>query len=359
MFAFLRESAVADDVAGEARTVFAAIERRLTERGLSLADVGKTRILYTERPDYLEMNMVRDPLFRRTFRNDDFPCATGVVTGGNGGASPRLSIEVIACTRRRAGSSPEVIRQFGDVVPPFVHRNEVDGVVLVSGQGGFDLEGTLVGETPAEQARAAFATMAPILAGAGRDLSDVAAVTAYLVPSVCRGPDGEAVLAEMHAFLERCGGPAPVVTCIGVRDLAFEGMVVEVDVVAGPAGSRRIAQPASGATAIGPVPRASAVTSCGPLVLGSVTAEGGEDGSAIDAAVAELTGALDSIAVVPPMLLTAWHGAGVDGTALATAVTGRWPEAEVTIAPMRVHDGRQAVTVELMGQAGTPAVADV
>ena len=351
-FAFLREHVVADDVAGESRGALAAVTQRLAQRGLSLADVAKMRMLYTEPSDYVEMNTVRDPLFRETFRDDDFPCATGVITGGRGGASPRVEFEVVACDRRVAANSSQVIRQFGDMVPPFVHLNDAGGVALVSGQGGFDLQGRLVGATPAEQARAAFATMAPILAEGGRTLADVAAVTAYVVPAACRGADGAAIFAELRRFVDGLGDPAPLVTCLGVRDLAFAGMLVEVDVVAGPPGAARAAHPGSGVTALGAVTRASARTTCGPLVLASVTGRDAEDGAAaIAVAVAELAVALEGVELAPGALLTAWHDAGVERDALEAAVAARWPAAQRTVAPMQVHDGRRAVTLELMGQA--------
>lgn len=54
------------------------------------------------------------------------------------------------------------------------------GFLFVSGQGPFDADGALVGESLADQARATFANIRAIAAAAGARLEDAVRIDAYL-----------------------------------------------------------------------------------------------------------------------------------------------------------------------------------
>ena len=215
----------------ESEEVFAELERTLRKGGLEFHDIVKTRLFYTVRSDYPEMNQVRDPLFRSRFSTGNFPAATGVITGGRGGARPHFELEVIAHPAKRALNAPGVIQEWKGVRPPFSHANIAGGVLFVSGQGAFNDKGALTATDPLAQAIATLPVLTKILEAADCECDDILCLTVYLTPPATLQRD--AVVAAISAYLGQIKhGEPPIFTVIAVNELAFPGMEVEIELCA-------------------------------------------------------------------------------------------------------------------------------
>lgn len=215
----------------EAERVFAALERTLQKNQLEFRDVVKTRLFYALRSDYPEMNQVRGPLFRSRFSDGGFPAATGTITGGRGGVRPHFELEVIAHPDKRAFNATGVIQEWNGVRPPFSHANIAGGVLFVSGQGAFNDKGELATADPIGQTVATLPVLSKILDVAGCERDDILTLTAYLTPPAIA--HREAVVAEIEAYLRpRSQGALPIFTVIAVKELAFPGMEVEIELCA-------------------------------------------------------------------------------------------------------------------------------
>jgi enamine deaminase RidA (YjgF/YER057c/UK114 family) len=81
------------DVAGQAREVFAIIERALAEGGFSLADVVRTRMFVTSMADSASLSAVHGEIF-----GEIRPAATMVAVAGL--MHPSLLVEIEAEARR-------------------------------------------------------------------------------------------------------------------------------------------------------------------------------------------------------------------------------------------------------------------
>lgn len=93
-------------------------------------------------------------------------------------------------------------------------------LVVISGQGPVDADGTLIGETIEQQTEVVLEASRRLLALAGASLDDVIKVNVYLA-DLADWPRFNAVYSQ-HFF-----DPRPARTAVGV-DLLF-GMLVEVD----------------------------------------------------------------------------------------------------------------------------------
>jgi enamine deaminase RidA (YjgF/YER057c/UK114 family) len=341
---FLTVSRTAEDVPGEARASFAAVDEALAAEGLTFRDIVKTRLLYSVREDFPEMNSVRDPLYRSVFTSDDFPAATGVITGGRGSSSPRFELEVIAAPGKAVTNSDGVVRRFGEVIPPFSHLNEASGIAFMSGQGAFDLDAVFRAGSAGEEAAKALATFDATLPDAGRTPADIVALTVYLTPPAASGAAYDEVMAVVAAYVGRAGGAAPVITCVGVLDLAFEGMTVEIEAVAGPPGAEhRVAAGPAAPSGLGPLPLGSSAVQAGGVVVATATS------ATVSAAAAALAASVQEVGgLTGAPLVTVWHTHEQDGVA---AVQAALPGAVVSLVPMAAGPGVAAVTLELFGNA--------
>jgi reactive intermediate/imine deaminase len=119
--------------------------------------------------------------------------------------------------RRDAVASPDAMPPAGPYSQAVRH-----GVLLfISGQGPFDTEGTIVGSTFVEQARATFANVERIAIAAGGSLDGVLRVGAYL-----RTLDDFAAFNEL--MQEVFTAPYPARTTIPA---ALPGFDIEVDAI--------------------------------------------------------------------------------------------------------------------------------
>lgn len=331
----------------EAEQVFAEIDRTLQARGLGFCDLVKTRLFYTLRADYPQMNQVRDPLFRTRFSAGDFPAATGLVTGGRG-ARPHFEIEVIAHAGKRAFNADGVIKEWSGVRPPFTHGNVAGGILFISGQGAFNDNGTLTTTDPVAQAADTLPVLTKILEGAGSKPEDVLSLTAYLTPPAMAGVG--TIRNELVRYLDKSkGGAPPILTVIPVSELAFPGMEVEIEFCA-----RAPQAGSSSSQSRTQVSGPAQATRCGGLLLARSEAQGGGSlASCFDQAVAEMQSALSGVdaAVADIEMLTVWFSPQAARSELeAVAPRAIAAGAGLTLAPMP-DCGKPAVIVEAFGNA--------
>lgn len=104
---------------------------------------------------------------------------------------------------------------------PYSHAVRSGDLLFISGQGPFDDQGVLVGETFAEHVRSAFDNIATIAAAAGGDINDMVRLGAYL--------EDYANFQEYNSFMrEYLKPPYPARTTIPVPAL---GIPIELDAV--------------------------------------------------------------------------------------------------------------------------------
>lgn len=121
----------------------------------------------------------------------------------------------------RTVSTPAAPRPAGHYSQAVVHG----GLVFVSGQLPVDpASGAVLSGTAGEQARAALANLAAILAAAGSGLDRVLRVTVY-VSDIASWAEVNATYAEVF------GDHRPARTVVPTRDLHY-GCLVEVDAIA-------------------------------------------------------------------------------------------------------------------------------
>ena len=101
------------------------------------------------------------------------------------------------------------------------------GLVFVSGQVAWDVEGRVVGTTYGDQTRRALQNLIAVLGAAGATAADVLSVRLYL-----RGELTEHI-RECNAVLAAYWGETrPALTAIGVASLSNPDTLVEIEVVA-------------------------------------------------------------------------------------------------------------------------------
>jgi enamine deaminase RidA (YjgF/YER057c/UK114 family) len=99
-------------------------------------------------------------------------------------------------------------------------------VLFLAGQGPASADGELVGAGDFEaQARQVFANLATVLEQAGASLESVVRLVVYLT-------DMANLRAYERIVSELIPGPKPVGTAIGVRSLAVEEMLIEIEATA-------------------------------------------------------------------------------------------------------------------------------
>lgn len=104
------------------------------------------------------------------------------------------------------------------------HAIVEDGRLYTSGQVGMDAESNVVGDDVESQARKAFENLGVLLDAVGKDYSDIAKVTSYVV-DIRENRDGYAKV--YREFVEQ---PYPCHTMLGVEALAFPEYLCEVEV---------------------------------------------------------------------------------------------------------------------------------
>jgi enamine deaminase RidA (YjgF/YER057c/UK114 family) len=354
-FTFAAAEGEGIDVAEASRASFEAVQAGLSAHGAQLADIVRTRLLYTARADHPVMNQAREPLFRSVFADGAFPTSGGFVTGGRGDGSPRFGLEVIARPGKRTAFSPAVVRRWGGVQPPFVHVAEVAGIAFVSGQTAFESDGTFPERGPGEQARKVLGTLAPILAEVGRTVSDLLAITLFVAPEAAGDAFAE-VRDALDELLAQVPDPPPVVTCIGAEALVFDGAYVGAEATAGapdePRNACRVEDQASGTCTLG-----STAARSGELVVATVAVCETSADAAIEIAARALADGVLGVGgpVAPGALVTAFYAPPLtrsDTAALSGALEQAFPDAIVHPVPMRPARGAETLLLEACASTG-------
>jgi reactive intermediate/imine deaminase len=104
-------------------------------------------------------------------------------------------------------------------------------LLFVSGVAPLDGAGKLAGEDVVTQAKQVFANLKKILRAADAEFADVLKVTVYLLDVADR--------SKINPVRQQHFGTArPASTLIGVKQLAVEGMKIEIEAVVGLKGAR-------------------------------------------------------------------------------------------------------------------------
>ena len=101
------------------------------------------------------------------------------------------------------------------------------GLVFVSGQVAWDVEGKIVGKTHAEQTTRALQNLIAVLGAAGASAANVLSVRLYL-----RGELAEHIRECNSVLAQYWGETRPALTAIGVASLSNPDTLVEIEVVA-------------------------------------------------------------------------------------------------------------------------------
>ena len=115
------------------------------------------------------------------------------------------------------------------LAPPISHYCDAvrwGDTLYISGIPPLDVEGRVVSEDPAEQAKQVFENMKLILDAAGATFADILKVTVYLTDVT----DRKKINPVRQQYF---GNARPASTLIGINELAIPGMKVEIEAVVG------------------------------------------------------------------------------------------------------------------------------
>lgn len=101
------------------------------------------------------------------------------------------------------------------------------GLVFISGQVAWDVNGRVVGDNVADQTTLALGNLSVVLAAAGCTAADVLSVRVYV-----RGEVADHLAACVPALAAFFGAARPALTGIGVASLATPDTLIEIEVVA-------------------------------------------------------------------------------------------------------------------------------
>lgn len=105
--------------------------------------------------------------------------------------------------------------------------DERSGLVFVSGQVAWDVNGRVVGQGYREQTTRALQNLSTVLAAAGCSVTDVLSVRVYL-----RGEVADHLSECGPVLAEFFGAARPALTGIGVASLATPDTLVEIEAIA-------------------------------------------------------------------------------------------------------------------------------
>ena len=341
---FVRASQPGRDVATEARSSFETIRTSLEGQGLSLSDILKTRLHYASREVWADLNAVREPLYRATFLDRGFPASTGLITGGRAGG-PRLEIEVVAARGKSTMNVDNVARIFGGRTTSFSHLGEAHGVAFLTGQSAFDDAGGFEVSSFGDEARKTLASLDEVLRASGRTAADIISLGTFLAPRAASVSAYDEIMGEVSSYLSQPYRPTVVVS-VGVQDLVWEEMSIEIEATAGPAGApRRAASGVPAASSLGRLPPHVSAVSAGGVVAAATTA------TDLLTALRTLASTVADVGGVSGSpLITVWYGGSLPEGA-EKLIRQRVPNAVVSLAPMVIPSGAAAVTLELVGNS--------
>jgi len=101
------------------------------------------------------------------------------------------------------------------------------GLVFISGQVAWDVNGRVVGDNVADQTKLALENLSVVLRSAGCTAADVLSVRVYV-----RGEIADHLAACVPALAAFFGEARPALTGIGVASLATPDTLIEIEVVA-------------------------------------------------------------------------------------------------------------------------------
>ncbi|MBI2877752.1 MAG: hypothetical protein HYY20_12815 [Candidatus Tectomicrobia bacterium] len=209
------------DSAAQARQVFSNMRAVLEQAGAGMDDVVMITSFFADIGNLSGIHQVRREFFR-----EPFPASTGVEVRRLPFEGMLLEVDAIAV---RGGLKKEVVDPgwAWDDQFAFSQAIRAGDLLFVSGQVALDPAGKVVGQEGdmAAQTRQVFENLQAILGAAGASLDDVVKLHSYL-PDVSRYGAGHEVRAR---YLTR---DYPASRGVGVKALAFPGLLLEVDVIA-------------------------------------------------------------------------------------------------------------------------------
>jgi enamine deaminase RidA (YjgF/YER057c/UK114 family) len=105
--------------------------------------------------------------------------------------------------------------------------DQVGGLVFISGQVAWDVNGRVIAHGVAEQTTVALGNLAVVLAAAGCTVADVLSVRVYV-----RGELADHMPACVPALASFFGATRPALTGIGVASLATPATLIAIEAVA-------------------------------------------------------------------------------------------------------------------------------
>ena len=124
---------------------------------------------------------------------------------------------------------PVYVPGFPPLPEPFCHGLRCEEFLFTGGQAALDRRGRVVGaRDPAGQTELAMRYLARVLDAAGAGLDDVLKLTTYY----CHGTGVAVLRAGAEARSRRFSPPGPAWSDVPVDELAWPGMLVEIEAIA-------------------------------------------------------------------------------------------------------------------------------
>lgn len=208
------------DIAAQARQVFENMKAVLERAGATMDDVVMITSFFADIGNLSGIHQVRREFFR-----EPFPASTGVEVRRLPFEGILLEVDAIAV---RSGLRKEAVDPgwAWDDTFAFSQGIRAGNYLFVSGQVAVDPTGNVVDKGDmAVQTRQVFENLQTVLGAAGASLDDVVKLHSYL-PNVSLYGAGHEVRAR---YLTK---EYPASRGVGVKALAFPGLLLEVDVIA-------------------------------------------------------------------------------------------------------------------------------
>lgn len=118
----------------------------------------------------------------------------------------------------REAYSPEQLSE-----TPYSHAIVENGNLYMAGQVARDADGNIVGDDLETQSRKVFENIEVILDAVGKELSDVAKVTVYIIG------DHDSLDGYKKVYNETFEEPYPCQTVLGTRSLGGSNVMIEIE----------------------------------------------------------------------------------------------------------------------------------
>ncbi len=220
------------DLAGQTRIMMDRLCAALAAAGADTRDVVRLSVFYVG--DGTAEDWEKPARLRAGYFDEPGPAATGIPVTGF--AQPGLLTKIAATAMRGpTGERLEKTYAWPDghwdwTTPlPYKHGNACNGVLHLGGQVSLDSTAAVIdpGDMVA-QTRRAMGNVAAVLAEFGATLDDVVKVTTFYQGTASAEALHENLLIRSNSYSE----PGPATTGIPVPNLVYEGMVIEIEVIA-------------------------------------------------------------------------------------------------------------------------------